>query len=73
MAKKKLYISISDKNIIVGVMCFDNKAHMNCAFFDTFHDNGYVIKEITKKEYDEYDGGDELTIEDIKNGNYRRE
>lgn len=73
MRSKKLYISISENGIVVGVLCFDDKKSMTSVFFDAFHDNGYVIKEITKKEYDDYDEGDELSIEDIQKGNYKKE
>jgi hypothetical protein len=30
-----------------------------------------VITHSTKEEYDSFNGGDELSIDDIKNGNYR--
>lgn len=73
MKTKKLYISVSENNCIVAVLCFDNRKSMNTTFFDVFHDNGYTVKEITKKEYDEYDKGDELTLDDIKNKNYKKE
>jgi hypothetical protein len=36
-------------------------------------DGGFRIEKTTKEEYDEYQGGDEITVEDIKNGNYRIE
>jgi hypothetical protein len=37
---------------------------------DSLFDTGYVITRSTKEEYDSFDGGDELSIDDIKNGNY---
>jgi hypothetical protein len=38
---------------------------------DSLFDIDYVVTRSTKEEYDSFDGGDELSVEDIKNGNYR--
>jgi hypothetical protein len=38
---------------------------------DSLFDAGYVITHSTKEEYDSFNAGDELSIDDIKNGNYR--
>jgi hypothetical protein len=43
----------------------------NTEFFDEMFDSGFRIEKTTKEEYDAYQGGDEITVEDIKNGNYR--
>jgi hypothetical protein len=43
----------------------------NIEIMDSLFDAGYVITHSTKEEYDSFNGGDELSIDDIKNGNYR--
>jgi hypothetical protein len=43
----------------------------NIDFMDSLFDIDYVVTRSTKEEYDSFDGGDELSVEDIKNGNYR--
>jgi hypothetical protein len=52
------------------VLKFGNSEKVSSHFFDTMIDNGYTIKSITEEQYNACNIGDELTIDDIKNGNY---
>lgn len=73
MKSNKLYISILKNDFLIGVICFHDKKAMTSSVFDLFYDNGYIIKEISKEEYDDYSEGDELAIEDIINDNFKIE
>lgn len=69
--EKEVYYSISNKTGVVGVANSTGQTEQErIQFMDQLFDNGYTIKQITKKEYDEYNEGDELSIDDILGGNY---
>jgi hypothetical protein len=64
------YASIYKDGKQIGVITLEE---ISIEFLDKMFDMGYDIKNITQKEYDDYDEGDELTMDDIRNGNYREE
>jgi hypothetical protein len=64
------YASIYKEGKQIGVITLEE---ISIEFLDKMFDMGYDIKNITQKEYDDYDEGDELTMDDIRNGNYREE
>ena len=64
------YASIYKDDKQIGVITLEE---ISIEFLDKMFDMGYDIKNITQKEYDDYDEGDELTMDDIRNGNYREE
>lgn len=66
------YISVIKDNIELGVLKFQ-EIEDTVKFFDDMYNNGYIIKKITEEYYNSFQFGDELTIDDIKKGNYRIE
>lgn len=71
----EVYIKIEKNGNLIGYVTFPDEDVMgdNIDVMDSLFDTGYVITRSTKEEYDSFDGGDELSIDDIKNGNYRVE
>ena len=69
----EVFVKVWSKDNFVGFLQFPDEETLsdNTEFFDEMFDSGFRIEKTTKKEYDDYQGGDELTIEDIKNGDYR--
>lgn len=68
-----VYIKIEKNGFLVGYLNFPDEDTMadNMIFFDDMFDAGYILTRTTKEEYDSFEGGDELSVEDIKNGNYQ--
>ena len=58
---------------LIGYLTFPDEETLgdNIDLMDSLFDTDYVVTRSTKEEYDSFDGGDELSVEDIKNGNYR--
>lgn len=69
----EVYIKIEKNNELIGYVTFPDEDVLaeNMSFMDGLFDLDYVITRTTKEEYESFDGGDELTVEDIQNGNYR--
>jgi len=67
---KDIYIAVYKDDEKLMVFKFKNHDTIGTNFFNTVIDNGYTIKNITEEEYNSCNIGDELTIDDIKNGNY---
>jgi hypothetical protein len=69
----EVYIKIEKNGDLIGYVTFPDEDVLgdNIEVMDSLFDTGYVITRSTKEEYDSFDGGDELSVEDIKNGNYR--
>jgi hypothetical protein len=69
----EVYIKIEKNGDLIGYLTFPDEDVLgnNIEIMDSLFDAGYVITHSTKEEYDSFNGGDELSIDDIKNGNYR--
>ena len=69
----EVYIKIEKNGDLIGYLTFTDEDVLenNIEIMDSLFDAGYVITHSTKEEYDSFNGGDELSIDDIKNGNYR--
>jgi hypothetical protein len=69
----EVYIKIEKGGQLIGYLTFPDEDTLedNMEFMDSLFDTNYVITRSTKEEYESFDGGDELSVEDIKNGNYR--
>lgn len=69
----EVYIKIEKNGTLIGYVTFPDEDVMsdNMEFIDSLFDSDYVITRTTKEEYDSFQGGDELSIDDIKMGNYR--
>jgi len=69
----EVYIKIEKGGQLIGYLTFPDEETLgdNIDFMDSLFDIDYVVTRSTKEEYDSFDGGDELSVEDIKNGNYR--
>ena len=69
----EVYIKIKKGGQLIGYLTFPDEETRgdNIDFMDSLFDIDYVVTRSTKEEYDSFDGGDELSVEDIKNGNYR--
>lgn len=70
---ENIYVGLYKNNKMVGALMFNKIEDIETDYVDNFHDNGIVLKSITKSEYDNFDEGDELTLDDIKSKNYRIE
>ena len=68
----EVYIKIEKSGQLIGYLTFPDEDTLgdNMEFMDSLFDTNYVITRSTKEEYESFDGGDELSVEDIKNGNY---
>ena len=68
----EVYIKIEKNGDLIGYVTFPDEDVLgnNIEIMDSLFDAGYVITHSTKEEYDSFNGGDELSIDDIKNGNY---
>lgn len=68
----EVYIKIEKSGQLIGYLTFPDEDTLgdNMEFMDSLFDTNYVITHSTKEEYESFDGGDELSVEDIKNGNY---
>jgi hypothetical protein len=68
----EVYIKIEKNGDLIGYVTFPDEDVLgnNIEIMDSLFDTGYVITRSTKEEYDSFDGGDELSIDDIKNGDY---
>ena len=71
----EVYIKIEKNGDLIGYVTFPDEDVLgnNIEIMDSLFDAGYVITHSTKEEYDSFNGGDELSLDDIKNGNYRIE
>jgi hypothetical protein len=69
----EVYIKIKKGGQLIGYLTFPDEETLgdNIDFMDSLFDPPPVVTRSTKEEYDSFDGGDELSVEDIKNGNYR--
>ena len=69
----EVYIKIEKNGDLIGYLTFPDEDVLGnyIEIMDSLFDAGYVITHSTKEEYDSFNGGDELSIDDIKNGNYR--
>ena len=67
---KDTYIAVYNETEKMGVFKFENSNNVGTHFFDTMVDNGYTIKSISEEEYNACDIGDEISIEDLRDGNY---
>lgn len=69
---KEKYFSITgDKGDVVGVVNATEQSDADHQkYIDELLDLGCILNKITKKEYDEWNLGDELTGDDLKSGNY---
>ena len=69
----EVYIKIEKNGDLIGYLTFPDEDVLgnNIEIMDSLFDAGYVTTHSTKEEYDSFNGGDELSIDDIKNGNYR--
>ncbi len=69
----EVYIKIEKNGDLIGYLTFPDEDALgnNIEIMDSLFDAGYVITHSTKEEYDSFNAGDELSIDDIKNGNYR--
>ena len=67
----EVYIKIEKNGDLIGYVTFPDEDVLgnNIEIMDSLFDAGYVITHSTKEEYDSFNGGDELSIDDIKNGN----
>jgi hypothetical protein len=68
----EVYIKIEKGGQLIGYLTFPDEDTLgdNMEFMDSLFDTNYVITRSTKEEYESFDGGDELSVEDIKNGDY---
>ena len=69
----EVYIKIEKNGDLIGYLTLPDEDVLgnNIEIMDSLFDAGYVITHSTKEEYDSFNGGDELSLDDIKNGNYR--
>lgn len=70
---KDIYIAVYKEDEKMAVFKFENSDSVGTHFFDTMIDNGYIIKNISEEEYNSCNIGDELSIQDIQNGDYKIE
>jgi len=70
---KNTYVAVYSGDKMMCAFKFENSEKVSNHFFDVMTDNGYIIKSLTEEEYNLCTLGDELSIDDIKNGNYRVE
>jgi len=71
---EEIYIGVYDKNEeLIGVFNYEKLEDIETKFIDELHDLKFIIKPISKEIYDEFDSGDELTVDDLKKGNFRVE
>lgn len=64
-----IYIGVFKNDELIATMQWPEGEETNVEFIDNLHDMGLVVKAFTQEEYDAT-GWDELTREDIVNGNY---
>ena len=71
----EVYVKIWKDDDMLGFLKFDDEESLteNTEFLDTMFDYGFRIEKTTEQEYIDFDGGDELSVDDIKKGNYRIE
>ena len=71
----EVYVKIWKDDDMQGFLKFDDEESLteNTEFLDTMFDYGFRIEKTTEQEYIDFDGGDELSVDDIKKGNYRIE
>jgi len=67
-----VYISVSKGDMEMGVLKIEDENDL-INIFNKMYDNGFEIKKITEEEYNSVDYGDELSSDDINNGNYKIE
>jgi len=65
MEEKKVYIGVYDKENLFAVMEWLSADQIDTKTIDTFHDCGYILKTIKKKEYLNFIEKSGLEWEDI--------
>lgn len=68
---ENIYVGLYKNNILMSVLCFNKIEDITTDYIDNFHDNGFVVKSIKKSDYDGFNDGDELSIDDLKHGKYK--
>ena len=51
---------------LLGVFASKQTDKQLTDYIDNFHDNGYVVKKISKEQYNSFDLGDEMTLDELK-------
>jgi len=67
---EKIYIGVFKGNQPMGTMLFNSIDEVEVSFIDGLHDAGYELQAFTKEQYDAFEEGDELTIDELAEGEY---
>lgn len=67
---EKIYIGVFKGNQPMGTMVFNSIDEVEVSFIDGLHDAGYELQAFTKEQYDAFEEGDELTIDELAEGEY---
>lgn len=67
---EKIYIGVFKGNQPMGTMVFNSIDEVEVSFIDGLHDAGYELQAFTKEQYDAFEEGDELTIDELADGEY---
>lgn len=68
---ENVYVGVYKGEEMVAALLFNKIDDIETDYIDNFHDNGYILKSITKSEYDNFNEGDELSMSDFNKGNYK--
>lgn len=71
----EVYVKILKDGEAVGFLQFKDEESLSesVELFDTMIDHGFIFEKTTQQEYNNFYEGDELSLDDIKTGNYRIE
>jgi hypothetical protein len=62
-----IFVSVcNSKQQVFCVLRFSKQEDLTIEFVDSLHDQGFSLKPITEEEYNAFDEGDEITIEELK-------
>lgn len=65
-----IYIKVTKDDVIMGVLNFED-SDVVINFFDKMYEKGFKIEKITEEQYNSDEYGDEVSSDDINNGNYK--
>jgi hypothetical protein len=62
-----IFVSVlNSKQQVFFVLKFLNQEDIKVEFVDSLHDQGLVLKAITEEEYNAFDEGDEMSLDELK-------
>jgi|LauGreDrversion4_2_1035121.scaffolds.fasta_scaffold3337857_1 hypothetical protein len=67
---EKIYIGVFKDNQPMGTMMFNSIEEVTVSFVDGLHDAGYELQAFTKEQYDMFEDGDEITADELAEGEY---